>query len=352
MSFAKVSVLKLSMPSLAWKIVQTILWLIGVIIVSLLLFKPDLGILLFWNLLIPIAPAIVVIIPGVWRNICPMSSSALLLTKLGLSQQKKISIHNTGKLFSAGVVALILIVPLRHLLLNTSGPSTAVMLLIATAIAIVMGYKYQWRSGWCASLCPIHSVERLYGSTPAFTTDNAHCTTCEKCTSICPDSTRQMSAAITRNVSMEKLSGLVMTGGFVGYIWGWYHVPDYVEVGFWQVVTAYALPLGAGLISLAIYLLLRKLLAPAAIRDVNKVFATSAVICYYWYRLPSLVGMGLYPDDGVLINLSDTLPGWFPIVLKLASALFFVWFMLFRNLNRQKRSWSTRPEYAIKVSNI
>ena len=340
------------MSKLAWKIAQSLLWLIGVIIVGFLIFKPDIGILLFWNLLIPIAPAIVVIIPGVWRNICPMSSTSLFLTKLGSSKQKKLSTNNSGKLFAIGVAALILIVPLRHLLLNTSGPATAAMLLIAAAIAIVMGYKYEWRSAWCASLCPIHSVESLYGSTPAFTTDNAHCTTCEKCTSVCPDSTKQMSAVKTRNITVEKLSGLVMTGGFVGYIWGWYHVPDYLNVGFWQVLNAYVWPFGAGLVTLAIYLLIRKQLAPTAIRELNKVFASSAVICYYWYRLPSLVGMGLFPDDGVLINLSDVLPWWFPVLLKLASALFFIWFMLIRNLNRQKRSWSIRPEYAIKVTNV
>lgn len=340
------------MPALAWKTIQILLWLIGVTIVGLLIVKPDLGILLFWNLLIPIAPAIVVIIPGVWRNICPMSSTALLLTKLGLSKQKKLSTNNSGMLFAIGVIALILIVPLRHLLLNTSGTATAAMLLITAAIAIVMGFKYQWRSGWCASLCPIHSVERLYGSTPAFTTDNAHCTTCEKCTSVCPDSTKQMTAVITRNISMEKLAGLVMTGGFVGYIWGWYHVPDYLQVGFWQVFTAYAWPLGCGLISLTIYLSIRTQLAPAAIKEMNKVFATSAIICYYWYRLPSLIGMGLFPNDGVLINLSGVLPWWFPVLLKVASAMFFIWFMFIRNKNRQKRSWNVRPEYAIKVTNI
>ncbi|WOH37481.1 hypothetical protein RI844_19300 [Thalassotalea fonticola] len=349
MSYTKIAGLQLSMPTPVWKVVQTLLWLIGVIIVGLLIVEPDLGILLFWNLLIPIAPAIVVIIPGVWRNICPMSTTALLLTKLGFSKQKKLSINNSGRLFAAGIVALLLIVPLRHLLLNTSGAATATMLLIAAAIAVIMGFKYQWRSGWCASLCPIHSVERLYGSTPAFTTDNAHCSSCEKCTSVCPDSTKQMSAVVTRNISAEKLSGLVMTGGFVGYIWGWYHVPDYVQVGFWQVFYAYAWPFGSGLISLAIYLLLRKQLAPSQIKEMNKVFATAAVICYYWYRLPSLIGMGLYPDDGVLINLSDTLPYWFPALLKLASALFFIWFMLYRNRSRRKRSWSTRPDYAINT---
>ena len=71
-----------SLPRNAWLSLQLVLWLIGALVVALLLVKPYWGLNLFWNLIIPIAPALLVLIPGVWRNICPMASTALLPKKL------------------------------------------------------------------------------------------------------------------------------------------------------------------------------------------------------------------------------------------------------------------------------
>jgi len=342
-----------SLPVNVWKVAQIILWLIGVIIVALLLFKEDIGIMLFWNFLIPVAPAILVVFPGVWRNICPMSSTALLPKKLKLAKVRKISLKNQGRLYLLGVIALLAIVPLRHLQLNINGPATAVMLLTAAFISIAMGAFIEWRSGWCASACPIHSVERLYGSTPLFTTDNAHCSSCEQCVSVCPDATKQMTSALTRNTPTERLAGLLMTGGFFGFIWGWYQVPDYREaLDLYTVISAYTWPLACGFISLIVYLLIKKTLNTKQTQFLNRFFATASVACYYWYRIPSLFGVGIYPTDGVLIDLSASLPIWFPLASQLISASFFVWFMMIRPYKKAKMSWSIRPDYAIDVKNL
>jgi len=343
----------ISLSANVWKIAQVLLWLIGVVLVALLLFREEIGIMLFWNLLIPIAPAILVVFPGVWRNICPMSSTALLPKKLKLTKVRKISLNSQGKLYLLGIIALLAIVPLRHLLLNINGPATAAMLLIAAAFAIFMGMFVEWRSGWCASACPIHSVERLYGSTPLFTTDNAHCSSCEQCVSVCPDATKQMTAALARNIPTERLAALIMTGGFFGFIWGWYQVPDYrTTLDSPMIISAYMWPLMGGLVSLMVYLLIKNRLSTKQTQQLNRLFATASIACYYWYRIPSLFGMGIYPTDGVLIDLSASLPLWFPIASQLISTSFFVWFMMIRPHNKAKQSWSIRPAYAIDVKNI
>lgn len=342
-----------SLPANIWKIAQITLWLIGALIVALLLFKEEIGIMLFWNFLIPVAPAILVVFPGVWRNICPMSSTALLPKKLKLTKVRKISLKSQGRLYLLGVIALLAIVPLRHLQLNINGSATAIMLLTAAFIAIAMGMFVEWRSGWCASACPIHSVERLYGSTPLFTTDNAHCSSCEQCVSVCPDATKQMTSALTRNIATERVAGLLMTGGFFGFIWGWYQVPDYRDsIELSTIISAYAWPLGCGLISLIVYLLIKKQLTTKQTQFLNQLFATASVACYYWYRIPSLFGVGIYPTDGVLIDLSASLPFWFPLASQLVSTSFFIWFMMFRPYKKVKQSWSIRPAYALKVKNI
>jgi len=342
-----------SLPAHVWKIAQILLWLIGVAIVALLFFKEEIGIMVFWNFLIPVAPAILVVFPGVWRNICPMSSTALLPKKLKLARVRKISLKSQGTLYLLGVIALLAIVPLRHLQLNINGPATAIMLLAAALMAIIMGMFVEWRSGWCASACPIHSVERLYGSTPLFTTDNAHCSSCEQCVSVCPDATKQMTSALTRNITTERIAGLVMTGGFFGFIWGWYQVPDYRDaIDLSTIISAYAWPLACGSASLFVYLLIKEFLNTKQTQFLNRLFATASVACYYWYRIPSLFGVGIYPTDGVLIDLSATLPIWFPLASQLLSASFFVWFMMIRPHKKAKKSWSIRPAYAIDVKNI
>jgi ferredoxin len=314
MSLETTKIHTLSLPANVWKIAQITLWLIGLILVLLLLFKEEVGIMLFWNFLIPVAPAILVVFPGVWRNICPMSTTALLPKKLKIAKVRKISLKSQGALYLLGVVTLLVIVPLRHLVLNVNGPATAAMLLLAAFISVIMGMFIEWRSGWCASACPIHSVERLYGSTPLFTTDNAHCSSCQQCVSVCPDATKQMTSAITRNIPTERLAGLLITGGFLGFIWGWYQVPDYRdEIDLTIVISAYSWPLVCGLISLAIYLLIKKQLNTKQTQWLNRAFATASVICYYWYRIPSLFGVGIYPTDGVLIDLSLSLPVWFEL---------------------------------------
>lgn len=343
----------LSLPANIWTLAQTILWLIGITIVALLLFKEEIGILVFWNFIIPIAPAILVVFPGVWRNICPMSSTALFPKKLNLAKVRKISLKSQGALYLLGVIALLIIVPLRHVLLNINGTATAVMLLVAAGIAIIMGLLVEWRSGWCATACPIHSVERLYGATPLFTTDNAHCSSCEQCVSICPDATKQMTSALTRNIKTERLAGLLITGGFFGFIWGWYQVPDYQnEITLYTVVSAYLWPIGAGLLSLSAYLLIKTQLTTKQTQLLNRVFATASISCYYWYRIPSLFGVGIYPSDGVLINLSAYLPSYFSLVSALLSTSFFVWFMMIRPHKKAKQSWSIRPVYSIDIKNI
>ncbi|MHC5068827.1 MAG: hypothetical protein ACYTF0_09595, partial [Planctomycetota bacterium] len=67
-------------PSIArhWRILQAILLAVGLGIIAALLFAPDLGIDLLWNGLVPIAPALLVFAPGLWRNICPLATAVFI----------------------------------------------------------------------------------------------------------------------------------------------------------------------------------------------------------------------------------------------------------------------------------
>src|SRR5690349_1910909 len=71
-----------------WQFAQVMALAAGIFIWGALILKPTLGLHLLWNVLIPIAPALFVLAPGVWRNLCPLGTLSLAPSHFGLSQGK------------------------------------------------------------------------------------------------------------------------------------------------------------------------------------------------------------------------------------------------------------------------
>jgi len=177
------------LPLMVWRIGQTIVWFAGAAILFCLFYFPSFGVLLFWNILIPLAPALFVVAPGLWRNTCPLATTVLLPRHAGLSKKRKLSAAQTGTLNLVGVIALYAIVPLRHAVFNSSGAATALLIVSMAFIGVAVGFGYEWKSAWCSGLCPVHPVEKLYGANVSFSSPNAHCDRCMNCVVPCPDST-------------------------------------------------------------------------------------------------------------------------------------------------------------------
>ncbi len=330
---------------LAWRAVQVLVWLVGLTIFFSLLIRPQLGLHLFWNILIPVAPALLVFAPGVWRNVCPLGSTALVPKHLDHKPRRMMSIKTQGIFSLVGVSLLLLIVPFRHVALDTSGFATAAVLAASGLVAIGLCRVFEWKSAWCSGLCPVHPVEKLYGMRPGVTPKNAHCHECHRCVRICPDSTIGMTPLLSLGTNLHLLAGTIMAGGFVGFIWGWFQVPDYPITQGWQHLgLAYGLPLGGLVVSLTLFLLLKRHLAPEHHTRLLRVFAAAAVACYYWYRLPGLVGYGAIPGDGMLLDLTSTLPEWSVAASRVLTTLLFFWWIVVKKNGR--RSWTRRPPYA------
>lgn len=330
-----------------WNILQAALLLFGVVLVGLLVFWPEVGIKVMWDVLIPAAPFLVTVAPGLWRNICPMATFGLLPRRFGFSLQVIMPRNCTAVLGVLSMVALFLIVPLRHVMLNTNGPATAIMLVTAAMIAFTMGMVFEWRSGWCTSLCPIHPVEKLYGTSPAIQFKNARCTACQMCTKPCPDSTAGMNPALTGPTWTEMMTGRVLAASFFGFVVGWFQVPDYTGPVTWPIVIeSYVWPFGCAIASYGLFKAGDMWFdeSPEVRRIMTRVFATGAVSTYYWYRIPALVGMGPFYDSGMLIDLSQTLPYWFPYASHAVTTAFFFWFLVIRPTS--ERSWLVRPKPA------
>ena len=110
---------------LTWRIIQLAVWLVGATILTCLVFFPPVGIHMFWNILIPVAPALLVVFTGVWRNVCPMATTSLLPRHFGISKKRRLSTSQIAKLNLAAIIALYVLMPLRHAFFNTSGWATA-----------------------------------------------------------------------------------------------------------------------------------------------------------------------------------------------------------------------------------
>lgn len=313
-----------------WTAAQFGMLFAGAILVGLLLFQPELGLSVMWRGAIFAAPAMITVAPGLWRNICPMATVHQLPKRLGLSLHKKMPEWMAAALGLLSVTGLFIIVPMRHIGLNSDGAMTAVMLMVAATIAFGMGALFEARCGWCTTLCPIHPVEKLYGTVPAIAFKNARCDLCENCTTPCPDSTPGMSPVNTGTTRLQQFLGRFVVGSFPGFVWGWYQVKDLPadQVGFSDVLTAYAWPLGAALASFLLFTRAERALRrhESARHALHRAFAAAAVSIYYWFRLPGPVAL---------------LPDWYPTVYHIGTTSFFFWFLVVRS--PKGVSWLIRP---------
>lgn len=325
----------------AWQAVQAIMLAGGVVLWGSLWFAPETGLAILWNAVIPAAPAVFVIAAGWWRNICPLATLSLLPQRLLPSLRPRLSLRCQAKLQLAGVLLLLLIVPLRRVSLDLSGPATAITLGAVALLAVAAGLVGEKKSAWCAGLCPVLPVESLYGTRPVRTFPNTRCGSCQACVARCPDSMKRKVAAESRP-PFAKLAAILMTGGFPGFIAGWMQVPDYrPDEGWNHALEAWGLPAVGMVLSLTLYGVLRRLMAARHHSLLAALFAAASVIIYYWFRLPGLMGFpGPAGTDGVLVDIHDSIPHWTPAVLRAGAVGFFLFWFLRVAPDRQ---WMYRP---------
>jgi len=329
-----------SQRRIVWHLVQIVVLGCGLGIWLALIFQPPLGLHLLWNVLIPVAPALLVLAPGIWRNVCPLGSLSMLPHHAGLSQGRKLSSAWRARLYLLAFILLMLIVPFRKVVLDTNGPLLAAILAAVGLLAMLLGYLFKFKSAWCSSLCPVYPVELLYGSRPQVTVANAHCATCQACVAPCSESTASPTPETSVNTKLGRWVGVVFVGCFPGFVWGWYQLTTYSGwEGFQHLHLAYGIPYAAGLVTLALYLLLRKSW-PRQQRFFVSLFAAAAIITYYWFRLPPVFGIG-DPDAAMIVDISPWLPVWSVGAMRLAVVIVFSWLLLGRN--GLLRTWEIRP---------
>ena len=330
----------------AWQVVQGVVFLVGVVIVAALLFAPATGLFLLWDVLIPVAPLLLVVAPGVWRNVCPLGTFSVLPSQLKLSRRLHVSRAWQSRLLAIAVALLLIIVPLRHPLLDRYGVVTGIVLLVVALAAIGLGSVFDLKSAWCSGLCPVYPVELLYGSRPVIPVPNVQCRVCTACVAPCRDSRPGITPTDAARTGSGRAAAELLVGGFPGFVLGWYLVelhPGWTPVR--QVLQSYALPFAGLAATFAIYLVLRRVL-PQSRTFLERAFAAAAIVIYYWFKLPVVFGM---TGDGThaLIMLKGTLPAWSVWALRSMMSLLLIYLLLARTAGA---GWSPRPPAAPVVT--
>jgi hypothetical protein len=321
-----------------WTIAEIIMVAAAVALCAGLIWWPKVGLHAFWDVLIPAAPALVVLAPGLWRNICPLGTTSQLGRRMGGVRGAQLTTQWQARMGLIGVVLLLVLVPLRHPWFNLGGTATLILLVGAGIAALILGVLFAGKSGWCTGACPVHAVERLYGSQPLLTVTSAHCSSCVRCTVPCPDTSPGTRHGLGQPTLARTTTLAIIVGGFPGFVWGWFQVPDGISIA---ATETWVWPLGCMLITMVLWLLLRSVLPQTDGRRLDALFAASAVSCYYWFRLPALFGYGVYPGDGMLVDLRGTAPSIIFDVARVALAIFFVWWMVIRV--PAPRPWMYKP---------
>ena len=144
---------------------------------------------------------------------------------------------------------------------------------------------------------------------------------------------------------MEDTIEYLMVGAFPGYIWGWFQLPDYNGFGSLpQFISVYLNPITGAVATILLYAVLKKIWPEKKQRVLTNLFAATAIACYYWFRVPQLLGLSGRNTNGILIDLSGSLPAWTKIIFHGLTTVFFYWWLVIRKAPR--RNWAFRPAYA------
>ena len=149
--------------------------------------QPALALTLFWGIAVPVLPLVFWIMPGLWRNLCPLAATNQLPRLFGFSFSFELPNGIRRYATVIGILLLLIAVPLRKILLNDDAFAVSVLIILAMSLALLGGIIFKGKSGWCGSFCPLLPVQRLYAQTPAVVIPNSHCQPCVGCTRNCYD---------------------------------------------------------------------------------------------------------------------------------------------------------------------
>lgn len=285
--FRNYTQLESRVPMAVWVAARVVVVGLTLALAALLILQPELGLKLFWGLAIPLVPALLVIAPGLWRQLCPMATMNQLPRLAGFSRALELPTALKNAAFGIAVALFVVAVALRVPLLNHSGVLVGFGVLGVLLLAFAGGTVFKGRSGWCGTFCPLAPVQRIYGQAPLIVVKNGYCNPCVGCQKSCYDFNPRAAVfsdiydddprhAAQRRLFMGFLPGLILGYFLQGPAPAWGE-PMHALVLF-----------GAGCASAGLYMI-AVAFSPANPYRVALAFGIFALCAFYFFAGPLVV---------------------------------------------------------------
>ncbi|MEW5915566.1 MAG: hypothetical protein AB1762_04140 [Gemmatimonadota bacterium] len=275
-----------------WKRAHEAAQFLGLALTAVLLFglvaQPRTTLHILWDMVIPLLPAVFLVNPMLWRNVCPLATLNVF-TGARRSPGALSSAHLKAG-WTIGLALLAVMVPARRFVFNSDGPMLALTIVVVACVALLAGVLAPRRAGFCNSLCPVLPVEKLYGQSPLVKIGVARCNDCSVCTPLgCIDLAREKAARQTLGPGAQT-SGWIATpfglfaAAFPGFIIGYFTLSDgslATASVVYQHVIVWVLASVAMTAAIVLAFDVSARLGTAAL-------GALAVGLYYWYASPTL----------------------------------------------------------------
>lgn len=287
-----------------WKAAQYAGLALTVLLLAALFVQPERALHVLWEMVIPLLPAVFLVNPLIWRNVCPLATLNSLTGKRTVGRRMRPTLARGA--WAVGILLLVSMVPARRILFNEHGAPLAATIVGVGALALVAGMTVSRRGGFCNALCPVLPVEKLYGQSPLVQIGTARCATCTLCTaSGCIELAQRKTVAQTlgpmRRTSLWILTAFgAFAAAFPGFIWGYFLTQNGPASSTLQVYAIVALFAAASyLFVLALTMLFR---LPSTV--MLPVLGAVSFAAYYWHAAPRLAAAyGAPAVAGTIVQL-------------------------------------------------
>lgn len=275
-------IITLEQPAPLWTAARWVALLATVILIVMFWAAPQASLTILWFVLIPVLPAVFLVNVEVWRNLCPLATLSLLAGKVGRRRAADASWFRVAGW--VGILLLAVMVPARRFLFNVDASALGVTVVAVAGLALLGGFLFDMKAGFCNAVCPVLPVEKLYGQRPLVSVGNARCIPCTACTGSCIDLVPDR-AALMAVASAKEGPGWTRTPyglfalAFPGFVVAYYLLPDGTMS---DALTVYGTVVGASAVSWLALALTARLVGLEARRGLVLAGAL-AVGLYYWF---------------------------------------------------------------------
>jgi hypothetical protein len=266
-----------------WRTAQALGLLLTILLLAGLVTRPEPALNILWNAVVPVLPAVFLLSPAIWRNVCPLATLTMLPgERLGNRIIREGTVRAT---MIVGIALLFVLVPARRFMFNTDGLALAVTISAVAVLALAAGFAFKRKAGFCNAICPVLPVERLYGQRPLLSISNIRCDPCIGCTErgcidLSPGDSVRTAVGPRWSLGSWVLSPFgTFAAAFPGFIIGYYTVANGPPA---QAASVYRHVLIAMGVSLATVFLLVKASRIRAAAGLPMLAAVAAAL-YYWY---------------------------------------------------------------------